>query len=104
MTNPVDAPGEGGNDERSETLRGSYDWSVTSATTATVETVSAALGRDPTSFEPISENVDPDALNKLMQSAAAHGNELSVSFPFVGRRVFLNERGLVVVEPDEIGE
>lgn len=86
-------------------VRAEYEWSSTSPSTAVVETVATAVGRDPTELELLYGSVDPDALDALVHSTGrpAEGNTVTVSFVFAERRVTVRETGAVIVHPVDLG-
>ena len=83
-------------------VRARFEWSSTTPSTAVIETVAAATGRDPMTIESLYERVDPDALDALVSpsgSASGNGN-VTVSFSFADRSVTVHRNGEVVVRPN----
>lgn len=79
--------------------RASYDWEVTSPAAAVVETVGKAFNAAHTTFEPLYDTVDPDALNALVMSSDAPGNpNATVSFEYADRLVIVHSSGDVDVQ------
>lgn len=68
---------------------------VESASTATVLAVAEAIDADPTELEPLSDAVNPDALDDLF---VGPGSPTRVSFTYEGVRVTLQGDDLVTVE------
>jgi hypothetical protein len=82
-------------------VRERYDWTAIPPASAVVEAVSRALDCDPTSFGPLYEYVDPDALNTIIAPdgpADAVGSAV-VSFRFDAHEVTVHRNGDVVVRP-----
>jgi hypothetical protein len=87
---------------KSAVVREQYDWTATSPSSAVVETISRALDCAPTSFGPLYEYVDPDALNTIVAATAptdATGSTV-VSFLFDVHEVAVHGNGEVVVRPN----
>ncbi|WP_255198781.1 HalOD1 output domain-containing protein [Halorarius litoreus] len=80
------------------TVRTRYEWASSIPSTAVVETVAAAAGRDLIEFAPLYEFVDPDALNELVRSPTAGKSGATVSFVFEGYKVTLHSDGELVVQ------
>jgi hypothetical protein len=78
----------------SEPLRTRYEWSSTYPSTAVVESVAAAVGRDPVAIGPLYESVDPDALDALVLSDAG---AVTISVTLAGCQVTVRGSGEVVV-------
>jgi hypothetical protein len=82
----------------SEPVRTRYEWSSTYPSTAVVESVAAAIGRDPAAIGPLYESVDPDALDALVLSdGVADAGAVVVSVTLAGCRVTVRGSGEVVV-------
>lgn len=90
-----------------ETPKGAYrvrhEWDGTvRMSTAVVQAVASALGRDPTELEAVGETIDPDALDTLFhpkwvdqdRSDGAH-----VVFGFAGCEVTVTRDGTITVNP-----
>lgn len=90
-------PKRGGDEELGAT-RAEYEWSDVGPSTAVLETIGAAMDRDPLTLEPLYEYVDLDALDLLLRSASA-GAPAAVSFRFQSYRVRVDSAGEVVVRP-----
>lgn len=86
-----------------ESIRAEFDWSEVSPSTAVVETVAIAAGREPTVLEPLYETVDPDALDALIRSGDrdSTGGDTAVKLALDGYEVRVERGGTVVVSPDE---
>lgn len=86
----------------STVVREQYDWSAISPASAVVETIATALDRAPTSFGPLYEYIDPDALNTVVGSASPTGRTRTtvVSFRFGAHEVAVHGNGEVVVRPN----
>lgn len=83
-----------------ETIHSKYDWGVTSPSAAVVESVATALDREPTDGDPLSEFIEPDALDVIFQSNhASRRNDVSISFVVDDRHVTVHSRGDVIVQP-----
>lgn len=80
-----------------------YDWTSTAPHTAVVETVAAAVNRDPVDLEPLYSRVDPDALDVILgPTCDPRGEEpIGVSFTYAGRDVTVESSGEVVVRSCE---
>ncbi|VTT88150.1 hypothetical protein DM2_1484 [Halorubrum sp. DM2] len=92
--NRIEASGRGPAEVRTQ-----YDWSVTSPSDAVVDAVSDAVDGGPTSFGPLYDRIDPDALNALFRSDAGDrtADGIRVSFSLAGRVVVVHGTGAVVV-------
>ena len=86
----------------STVVRQEYDWTATSPSSAVIETVSRALDRAPTSFGPLYESIDPDALNTVIESTEPTDTPGAtvVSFRLGAHEVAVHGSGDVVVRPD----
>lgn len=88
-----------------ETIRREYDWSQVSPTTAVVEAVAAATGRDILAMEPLAESVHVDALDDLFRTggtcdrAASADTRLTVSY--LDYRVTVHGDGVIIARPSE---
>lgn len=97
------APTRVGDETRTEeVVRKQYDWSSLTPSTAVVEAVAAATGRDPTTIEPLYERIDPDALDALVgaNGTTPDSENVSVSFSFAELLVTVQRNGEVVVRAD----
>jgi hypothetical protein len=57
-----------GRDRTDETISRQFDWAETPPSVAVVRLISVAMNCDPTAIEPLGESVDPEALDRLLQS------------------------------------
>jgi hypothetical protein len=91
---------------RENAIRKQYDWTTISPASAVVETVSTALDRAPTSFGPLYDYIDPDALNTVVASSDPTEaiNSTVVSFLFEAHKVAVYGSGEVVVRPNASSE
>jgi len=62
-----------------------------------VETVAAASRTTVTDLPPLSEAIDPDALNALVDPESGPTTTLSVSFDYAGHEVVVDRDGRVTV-------
>lgn len=87
--------------ETETAVRDGYDWSETRPSTAVVETVTHAQGREPTSTEPLYETIDPDALDSLVGTPERESirRDITVEFGFDGHRVTVGNDGTVLARP-----
>ncbi|MUW13526.1 hypothetical protein GJ633_01835 [Halorubrum sp. CBA1125] len=76
-----------------------YDWSTTSPSDAVVDTVASVVSGGPTSFGPLYDRIDPDALDSLVQSTGTGrtADGIRVSFSLADRLVTVHSNGEVVV-------
>lgn len=80
-------------------VREQYDWTGISPASAVVRTVSQALDCSPTSFGPLYEEIDPEALNSVVaptDPTEASGSTV-VSFRFGPHEVAVHGNGDVIV-------
>ena len=77
------------------TISARFDWSTTTPVSAVVRLCSVARDCEPTALAPLSETVDADALNTLLQSTET---EFSIQFRYAGLLVRLRSDGLVTVQ------
>lgn len=98
---PRDPGRPGGARSNDGAVARTWDWSGVDPSTAVVETVAGAGGRDPVDLEPVFGAVDPDALNALVRSGgtAPGARGVSVSFTYAGRRVTVRDTGEVRADP-----
>lgn len=68
-----------------------------STSVAVVRTTAALLNTPVTELDPLGEWIDPDALDELL----ACGNEATVEFEYVGRRVAVTSRSVTVRDAAE---
>jgi hypothetical protein len=70
---------------------------------ALVEAVADATDRDPLELPPLSEVIDPDALNGLLRpdpGSNEDGNTVQVSFEYAGVVVLVDSTGLIEVREE----
>lgn len=89
---------ERGDDGGPGETRAEYEWAEVGPSTAVLETIAAALDRDPLALDPLYEYVDLDALDLLVRSASPD-EPTAVSFRFQSHRVRVDSTGKVVVRP-----
>lgn len=85
-----------------EVVRGVHDWAGRgNIETDVVLTVAAAADVDPLDLPTLNDSVDPDALNRLLDTAGAGSHEFrgEVSFPYAGHEVTVRSSGTIRVEP-----
>lgn len=100
VTDEPDRPTSDDAEASDGSARARYEWSSIDPSTAVIETVASALGRDPTTIEPLYDSLDPDALNALLRSNASSADGgLTLSFPFADRWVTVHSGGEIVVRP-----
>lgn len=87
------------------TYRTSFGANGRTAAEAVVETVSAATGAGPLELPPIYAAVDPDALDRLVDSLPGDAGALpcSVTFEYADQLVTVDGEGTVAVEPADEG-
>lgn len=83
-------------------LRVEYDWSATSASAAVVDAVTRATAEEHTTFGPLYESVDPDALDKLFEPGEIGSDDTTLSFRFADRQITVQSCGAVVVRADGV--
>ena len=74
------------------------------ASTAVVITVASVIETDPAALDPLSESVDPDALDALVERwrrTDADDVGGAITFPFAGQTVTVRSSGEVVIDPAE---
>ena len=88
----------------SEVIRIHYDWSSIRPSTAVIETMAAVTDCRPIDLDSLHGSVDPDALNKVVESMAdarESGNE-HVTFWYEGHQVAIDPMsGAVSVQAGE---
>lgn len=89
----MEESGEAGEGKPRVTHR-EHDLSEVDPTTAVVESVANVAGCDPVALEPLTEYVDPDALDRLVQSSTG---ETAVSLRYADHRVTVRSDGRVSV-------
>ncbi|GAA0522478.1 hypothetical protein SAMN04488066_105101 [Halorubrum aquaticum] len=96
-TNLTEDAGAG---ESSETVGAAWDGSDLPST-AVVEAVASANGREPLEMPPLYDTLDAEALDGLLTADrdGAHGN-VGVSFTYDGAYVWVDSGGTIEVDPD----
>ncbi|WP_138007070.1 HalOD1 output domain-containing protein [Halalkalirubrum salinum] len=99
-----DTPSERNDSAAPSTGRIRHEWGDSDRpSTAVIEAVAAATNRDPTATSPLYDYVDPDALDRLMQSRRDGTTDaVSVSFMYDGIAVQVDSRGWVEVQLDGV--
>lgn len=79
--------------------RAEYDWSATSPSDAVVDAVADVVSGGPTSFGPLYDRIDPDALDAIFRPSGAGppADGIRVSFSLADRLVVVHGDGDVVV-------
>lgn len=83
-------------------VRAQYDWSATRPSTAVIDTITRVTSDGPTTFGPLYESVDPDALDSLFQSGETEPmtSHTSLSFGFADRQITVRSSGHIIVRAD----
>jgi hypothetical protein len=82
-------------DERTYTIQ--YDeWTDQSPSVAVVKAVAAVTGDDPTAIEPLTETINPDAMDRLIETEDSRGT-LSITFGYSGCVVTAEANGDITV-------
>lgn len=77
-----------------------YDWSVQSPSTAIVEAVAAASGREPTAIDTLYEYTDPDAIDALLSPRDGRSPpDVEITLTLWGCEVTADSDGRVAVRP-----
>lgn len=76
--------------------REEFDLEVVAPSTAVVEAVARATGRDPTTLDPLYEAIDPDALDRLIRSSADRSGDATVRFSYLDCRITVRTDHVVV--------
>jgi hypothetical protein len=71
-------------------------WADTSPSIAVVETVAAITGDEPTAIDPLTESINPDAMDRLVEPATPR-SDLSVTFAYNGCTVTAESNGDITV-------
>jgi len=76
-----------------------YDWSTTTPSDAVVDAVLKVASDGPTSFGPLYDHIDPDALDSIFRvdEKKAVTDQMRASFLFADRLVVVHGTGEVVV-------
>lgn len=92
-----------GGGESSESVRVAWD-ETDSVSTAVVEAVATANGRDPLEMPPLYDALDAGSLDDLMASDRTDvQRNVSVSFSYDGTFVWVDSGGTIEVDPREHG-
>lgn len=85
--------------DSNSTIQTEFDWESVEPSTAVIETIAIAANADPSGIEPLYESVDPDALDRLIQSDGTRptDNATTVSFTVSEYEVSVNSGGTVAV-------
>lgn len=78
-----------------------HDWNGDNTLTETILNAVATMeGNSPTELEPLTDRVDPDALNELFSTRFGGGQRLqgNVRFPFHGYAVTIYADGEIIVQ------
>lgn len=86
-----------GYDPTTETLHARFDPASESITVSLVESVAAAIDRDPIAMTPLFDAIDPEALSALV--ASTRDEPVEVTFAYEECRVTVSSCGNVVIEP-----
>lgn len=92
---PVGQSGE------SETYRAHFDQDSTSASMAVVTALTATMDKDPVDLEPLSETIDTDALDAIVQDRGTTADSVHVMLTHEGREITVNSYGVVAVSPSD---
>lgn len=71
-------------------------WTDRSPSVAVVEAVAAMTGDEPTAIEPLTESVNPDAMDRLIEPGTPR-TDLSVTFTYNGCTVTAEANGDITV-------
>lgn len=93
-------------DDETQLLTRRFGSRTETATTAVLDTIELHSGVDATVLPPLSERVNPDALNEFIErTPPAPGDEvLRVGFAYAGYRVVVRSDGHVTVWPHQTGD
>ena len=76
-----------------------YEWSTSDPPSiALIEAIASATGRDPLDMPPLSEEVDPDALDALVTTGNGSPGTVEVTFTYDGTEVHLDSKGVVEIQ------
>lgn len=89
-------------DAESEMHLARFDPDAIAPSMAIVEAMATILDTPPTELEPLVKRVDPMALDRLV-SGVDDGNDRSLKFRYLDRRVTVRSRGVVEVAPPSDG-
>ena len=77
-----------------------YDWSSVPPSTAVVEAIASATGREELTLESLYESIDPDALDALLRSNSERTTEkVTISFVYACHNVTVHSNGSIQVQP-----
>ncbi|WP_339104566.1 HalOD1 output domain-containing protein [Haloterrigena salinisoli] len=88
-------------DEDRKTYHTWCDDADDSAITAVVAAIASALEVEPDELDPLSDAIDPDALDALVDHwrGTARASDGAVTFPFADHSIAVRSSGEVVIEP-----
>lgn len=78
---------------------GTFDWAETPATTALLEALDEQTAVDPMTAPPLYEALDPDALERLLQSVATDEPAIEIHFEYAGMELTVSSSGAVRYRP-----
>jgi len=81
--------------------RNTYNWGAIDPSTAVIETVAAVAGCDPMALGPLTEHVEPDALDSLVRTA---NERTTVRFHYASYLVTVSGDGEITVQRMESTE
>lgn len=82
------------------TVTARFDWSTDEPSVAVVRTVAAADGHTPDGLPPVTDSLDPDALDALFRPRPdGRRSDVHVTFTYAGHEVSVAWDGTVVVQP-----
>lgn len=86
-------------DTGSYTVR--YDWSDVTPSTAIIEAVSTVVDADPVEIDPLRDVADPDAIDKLLDTAGDAAGDLEVTFRYESVHVSARRDGTITLRSVE---
>lgn len=86
--------------EESGTHWGEFDAETTDASTAVIGALTSASNVDASALDSLYGDVDPDALDAIVDGSHERDDDLSVTFATNGYAVTVSGRGTVTVAPD----
>lgn len=84
-------------DSESDRYRTEFDTTALTPSTAVVEVMAAVLETDPLSFEPLTNVVDAEALDRLC-TKQAHDGDCIVEFAYLDHRITVKRSGVLTVQ------
>lgn len=78
-----------------------YDWGTVDPSTAVVEAVAPVAGCDPVALDPLTNSVDPDALDRFVRAADEGTN---IRFRYGSYRVTVHADGEITVQRADSSE